>query len=277
MFRYKKLLVLLVAFLSICLLLFTKNHERRFMIMPHHGLVEGYMKEYYEEVFKDKPELIVVIAPNHYESGLSCIQTDLEWKVDDINTDLYRNIILDEAFEALNIQFEGNNLFKEEHGLYEHVKVLRDIGYKGKYLPIMLAKCATEEELVSLGEILSRSLKGKNVAFVASIDFGHFDNIEITKNNDERTLRSISGWFGGEKISLEDWRQLAKSPSGDEAISIDSPETMFVWLKLIDNFGMRNKFTFELWKNTNSLEILGIEDPRLMTSHIFGKVVPVIE
>jgi AmmeMemoRadiSam system protein B len=118
-------------------------------------------------------------------------------------------------------------------------------------------------------EILKQDLS--NTLIIASIDFTHYETEEIAIKNDKRIMDWLKTWNAETKVQknlLENIKKIALSISGNTktAVAMDSPESFYTLVKIMENLGAKDSF---LWKRTSSTSILNIKDPLQNTSHLF--------
>ena len=137
------------------------------------------------------PELVVVVAPNHYGIG-SGISTFREgaWE-----TPLGR-VLVDSDAAAEIVRLTGIVDFdpeahRREHSLEVQLPFLQQLyGSEFKLLPISLVfqDIQTAKEI---GRGLSELLKGRNAILVASSDLTHYEPADIAREKDSALLKTV--------------------------------------------------------------------------------------
>lgn len=235
-------------------------------LIPHHLLVEPIIESFYQELSDPSIERIILLSPNHFNYGYYAIRSTTEA----LNKDPKANIIEVDAIQKLkketSMAIEPKN-FEKEHGITVHLPFIQKHFPQATLIPLILKKETSEKQLDNLIEGLL-SLEHKNTLVIASIDFTHYEAETIALKNDQRILEALEEWNQEKRYTLEEIQNLAKSlGSSYEGVSMDSPETFYVLLKLMEN--TKNEFHF--WKRTSSTSFTGILDPKQNTSHLYGK------
>lgn len=242
----KKIIVsaLILGALTACTSAETK--EIKGAIIPHHLFVENYIDEFYAEIQNPDIKRVILLSPNHFNFGFHYIQTN------DQNTD-YALL----AIEPLH--------FEKEHGITIHRPFINKYFPNAGIVPI-ITKVGTPEKLLdSLAAELSKDLT--DTLIIASVDFTHYTEESFAWQNDQNTIKYLEN---PGTPSLETLRKLAipLSKTNDDATAIDSPESIYLLLKLMES---ANAQEFSIWKRTSTATVSNIKDPDYNTSHIFGR------
>ena len=160
------------------------------LIVPHAGYVySGYTAAHaYYELAKDgKPEIVVIIGPNHYGYGYPISTLSKDWE-----TPLGRIKIDKELVEELvKREIADDELaHRYEHSIEVQLPFLQFIFKDFKFVPI----CMLDQSFKTaqkLSEILFEVLKNKDFVVIASSDFSHFEPNEIAYQKDEIALEKI--------------------------------------------------------------------------------------
>jgi len=251
-----------------------EQKEIRGIILPHHLLVEKSIDSFYKtvaenhETLKSQIDRIIILSPNHFNYGFSYIQsTDKKFTPKNspiLNTDFIKTL---EKNTPLSI--EPTN-FEKEHGIMAELPFISKYFNKADVVPIIFKFGAPQNYLDSvIKEILKQDLS--NTLIIASIDFTHYETEEIAIKNDKRIMDWLKTWNAETKVQknlLENIKKIALSISGNTktAVAMDSPESFYTLVKIMENLGAKDSF---LWKRTSSTSILNIKDPLQNTSHLF--------
>ncbi len=238
-------------------------------VMPHHLLVEKDMDELYARLAAlHDYRRIVIISPNHFNRGIHSIETT------DAANDKFTDVKIDsEANAALvsgGIAYNSPVDYYLEHGITNHLSFIRKYFPDARIVPIIIKEGTTEPRLDSLAHTLAE-IYDKDTLIVASVDFTHYATESDALKNDARTEKFFSDWGGGTfKSDLFAYINTIRQnvdPSVPDSCAFDSTGTLYVTLRVMELTGNRG-FSFE--KRTSSAAILGVTDPALNTSHIFG-------
>lgn len=203
-------------------------------VIPHHLYVDFLIDEFYQTIASPNIEQVILISPNHFGYGFSYIQK--------------------------------NDYADFEHGINNHLPYIAKYFPNAKILTITIKQDTPVNKLNELtADLTSQNLK--NTLIIASIDFTHNEYEKFGLQNDNRTIEWLTNI--SPNFNYEDIQTLTTSLGPTEnAIAMDSPETFYVFAKLME---FKNATTFELFKRTSSTSLSGVDDPDLYTSHIFGK------
>lgn len=202
-------------------------------IIPHHLYVDFLIDEFYQTLASPNIEQIILVSPNHFGYGYSYIQK--------------------------------SEYADFEHGIKNHLPYIEKYFPNAKILTITIKQDTPVDKLDQLiAELNSKNLK--NTLVLASIDFTHNEYEEFGLQNDNRTITWLSNI--PQNFTYEDIQTLTSSlGSNKNTIAMDSPETFYVFAKLMQS---QKATSFELFKRTSTTTISGVDDPDLYTSHIFG-------
>lgn len=211
-------------------------------VLPHHLLVEVFIDDFYQHLQDEFPDVrkIILMSPNHFGYGSRYVQMS-----------------------------EKPRYFPKEHGIMVHIPFLEKYFPDAEILPIILKFRTPREKLDALVRDLSPRVN-EHTLVLASVDFTHYVGEKDALGNDARTIAWLES---GRPVDFETITALAqsivigKSSDGDNAVAFDSPETLYVTLKLMEAQGARR---FVLWKRTSSASLMKLDDPAQNTSHVFG-------
>lgn len=257
----EKVKLLAVAFLAFagCQSSSSLGQSVRGAIVPHHTLVEHEMEAFYSEIADPEARHVILISPNHYGFGFNYVQTD-EVRGPAADILVNQGVLIPESED-----------FDQEHGIYVHMPFLEKYFPKAEVIPITVKVGTPQSVLDELIDGLTTYADSDGTYVIASIDFSHYVTEEIALMNDERTKTWLMDWEERpSEFSLADLAEV-QSPIvayNDDSIAIDSIESLYVLLKLMERSGGRD---FDFWKRTSTTTVLEMNDPDFNTSHIFAK------
>ncbi|MEK7544873.1 MAG: AmmeMemoRadiSam system protein B [Patescibacteria group bacterium] len=219
-----------------------ENTLLRGAVLPHHLLVESFIDEFYQHLQREFSDVrkIILLSPNHFGYGLRYVQMS-----------------------------ESPRYFPKEHGIMVHIPFIKKYFSDAEILPIILKPQTPQENLDALVKELLPRVDVQTLV-LASVDFTHYVGEKDALENDARAIAWLES---NESVDFEKILGLAKSiaigksDEGDDAVAFDSPETLYVTLKLMEAQGARH---FVLWKRTSSASLMNLVDPAQNTSHVFG-------
>ena len=223
------------------------------VVLPHHLVTALELTKFYRSVGDVmSPELVVIVSPNHYESGEAAFQTC------NCSYETFDKVNLETSSEDLGLLIGSglvrlaNENFKIEHGIYAHVNYVKRFFSEAEILPVIVKGDATVEELDALVGYFERKYGdrlGEDVLFVASVDFAHYMTAEVSNVHDEVSFEAVSA-FDHESY----WD-----------IELDSPGSIYVVSKLAELAGFDQ---VDLVEHTNSQDYFQkfVEET---TSHLY--------
>ena len=272
--KIHKLFILSALIILIGAFLLSKNlqvseSKTKGLLIPHHLLAKLNIEKIYSENANDAVDTVILISPNHFYYGYNDIQTtnqnfEYENQTLEIDQDLLKKITKNSS-----TKIENKN-YKKEHGITVHVPFILKSFPNAKVLPIILKRETSENELNELIENLNQATKNKNIIIIASIDFSHYVDEKIAAKTDEKIINLLRDLSKNKTpSSLAKITTLAKTDTGKnkEAVAMDSPESLYIFLKLLEN---KNTQNFTLFARTSTKTLTGIKKPDSNTSHIFG-------
>jgi AmmeMemoRadiSam system protein B len=238
-------------------------------VMPHHLLVKKDIDELYAKLAQTHAyKRIIIISPNHFNNGYHYIET-----TNAANEKFLGRGIDQPAFTKLianNVVFDQSKKFYIDHGITNHLSFIGKYFPDAVIVPILIKSGADETRLNILAKTVSE-IVDKDTLVLASIDFTHYAPEADAMKNDNRTIQLLKEWSDNffPAVTYDQIRAIAGNidPGVTDAISMDSPESLYVLLRVMELTKNRG---FSFVKRTSSAEILGVKDPKLNTSHIFG-------
>ena len=171
------------------------------MVVPHAGYMfsGGVAARAYRQIFGSEAEIVVIIAPSHYEyfteitvfngygysTPLGTIPVDKQ-----LATELVR--------QSPQIIFSDKGHRFEEHALEVQLPFLQKIFNTFKFIPIIMGE-HNRYNIESLAKGLSSVLKNKKALIVASSDLSHFYEDEKANSLDQVVVKDIEE-FNEEKL-----------------------------------------------------------------------------
>jgi poly-gamma-glutamate synthesis protein (capsule biosynthesis protein) len=217
--------------------------------IPHHELVKNQRETFLAKVSKviKQPSTIILVSPNHYNVGISNIQTSRQvWKV--AGGSIQPNIKVIESLSSTANEEPGS--FANEHGIKY---VLGDIQHyfpSSKIVPIILKQGTTMQQIDSLNNALVKNCTDKCL-MVDSVDFSHYQPALLANFHDDLTIRALQ--------NLDTTTLFNKS-------EVDSPAALALLSKWAST---HHTDEFHLDNHTNS-GILDNDPDMESTSHVYG-------
>jgi len=206
-------------------------------VVPHHLVAGALIADVVSRLAPQKPERIVLIGPNHSNSGARIITGSYGWQTP------YGIVQADTA--AVNLLTEKGAAQKDEavleneHSIGAIVPFIRYFLPETKVVPIILHHNVRPEEVKTLLQTLEPALD-ENTVLVSSVDFSHYLTRSEAQAKDRETLRYMRNF---------DYQALSRLGSD----YLDSPASLAAAFLLAQKNGIRE---FTVLANTNSGIIL---------------------
>lgn len=218
------------------------------LIAPHHLLAADLIAGIYSAV-ANAPESVVVIGPNHFNSGDHDILTasagwDTPYGLIEADT-----VAVDKLTRELGVSTDTAAL-AGEHAITGQAAFIKRFFPNAKILPIVLKSTTPESETVALAEWMHENLPPDKTLVIASLDFSHDQRLVQTQQNDATSLKIINA---------NDRGSLSK-------VNVDSRGALDVMMRYNELAGA----SFNLLNNTNSAELAGHPEQPNITSYITG-------
>lgn len=209
-------------------------------VMPHHDLAAPLLGNFYAALAESsKPEIIVVIGPNHsgmgerFQSGTWAFSTyDGIMAVDSQR--------IDRLFETGDVHQADWKLYEQEHALGIQTNYLAHYFKEAKILPILVSETRDDAGIEALARALAQELAGSSVLVLCSVDFSHYLSLEKADANDTITKDLI---LVGNKEAL------IRLDNG----FIDSPSSLVLAMSLINLLEPQAKVYFQEHDNSGRI------------------------
>ncbi len=219
------------------------------LVLPHHDLVKAQRQALLQAVRAKgaKADTVILVSPNHYESGQGVVQTSQQvWSLTD-RTVQPNDQVIRALLESKKASLEPDS-FANEHGIKLVLSDIFSVFPKAEIVPLIIKQSATQEDMTALTQVLMKDCNG--CLFIASVDFSHYQPALLASLHDDLTLRGLVS---------QDLGILGKAET-------DSPGALILlaqWAK------MHNTDHFVAQNHTNSGELTKDTDIET-TTHIFG-------
>jgi AmmeMemoRadiSam system protein B len=218
------------------------------VVLPHHDIVRDQRHVLLEHVRQriGIPRTIILVSPNHYESGYAAIQTTSQiWETS--RGIIPPNLPVIQALEKASVREEPGS-FINEHGIRNLVGDIAELFPGSMLVPIILKSSAKTEDIKALEGQLVASCD--DCVLFASVDFSHYQPASLANLHDIVSIRALS----------------ELDSNALEKAEVDSGSA----LELTANWARLHGAThFNLQNHTNSGVLLHSPDIET-TSHVFG-------
>lgn len=200
-------------------------------IIPHHQLPGFILAQFYKGLEKQKPKTIILLGPNHYETGnFYALTSNNSWPTP------YGYVIPDQ--EIINklisynfVQVDNNNV-ANDHSMGTSMPFIKYYLPSTQVVPIILSGKMTQDETENLASILSKL----DYPIVASVDFSHYLRSADAQQKDSETIKIMEALNIKQLFSLN-------------SDYLDSPPSIATLLYAMQRIG---KTDHKILQNTNS-------------------------
>ncbi|MFH1891039.1 MAG: AmmeMemoRadiSam system protein B [Candidatus Kuenenbacteria bacterium] len=218
-------------------------------IIPHHLIAADLAAEFFYHLGDKDYETIILLGPNHFNSGNSDIITsNYNWQTPYGILECDHNIL--KNLSDLNGIRVEEEVIKNEHSINSEVSFVKKIFPDAQFLPIILKQNVGQQQAEILANKLFELSKLKKVLVLASVDFSHYKDSLTAQKNDQVSIEAVRN-FAFDKIY---------------SLDIDSPASIYTLLKFSQLSGAK----FELLNNSNSAILANKPDLESTTSYVTG-------
>lgn len=221
-------------------------------VIPHHLLPSYILSDFFTRLTARKPETIILIGPNHLETGLGPLLTSQRGWSTPFGTVWPDQPIINSLVSNTLIRIDENTV-ANEHSVAGIMPYLKYYLPQTKVVPIILSSTLGINELETLATHLTDYV-GSGGILLASIDFSHYLTNPEAQRKDQETLKLING---------RSYRQLTTLKEDH----LDSPPSLILLLKTMERI---NQTELVVLNHTNSGEIL--KDDTIPTTSYFSLI-----
>jgi poly-gamma-glutamate synthesis protein (capsule biosynthesis protein) len=219
------------------------------IVIPHHDLVKDKRADLIKNVAKTtKPRTIILISPNHFDTGSSDILTTNKiWQLADSTINPNKEKI--DILLGNKLIISQESAFESEHGIKNILSDIHNNFPNAQIIPIIIKQKTTQKELDDFWESLNK-IQDDDTVLIASVDFSHYQPGALAEIHDQSSIQALNNM--DENLILK--------------AEVDSPQSLYLAIKWAKLCGT-NKFHLE--ENTNSGKIASARDAE-STSYVFG-------
>ncbi len=219
------------------------------MVVPHHDLVKVERGKLFDKVTPliPQPKTVILISPNHYESGKQLVQTTSQsWNIDQGTIEPNKTVI--DKLVANGVGNEPDS-FANEHGIRLILSDLKDHFPNATIVPLIFKLSTPLDQIQSVEKVLASDCA--DCFMVASVDFSHYQPAILAQVHDQLTERALK--------NLDATTLLKKA-------EVDSPAALTLLTEWANDHDTKK---FALDNHTNSGVLLKDPDAET-TTHFFG-------
>ncbi len=208
-------------------------------ITPHHLVAEDLIEEAFKKTAgeneKSKIDRIVLISPNHFNSGGgNFITSDQDWDLENGKILADKKVI--NLLHENNLAYLQNDVFYQEHGITALLPFVKKYYDEIPIVVLMIRDGTSEDEIDKLADFFNSEKVEGNTLMILSSDFSHELDKNISFVHDQVAIDAIQN-FDFDSIS---------------ALETDCLGGLRLVLKFAQDNNLNN---FNLLNNSNSSEI----------------------
>jgi len=224
--NYISLFSILIIFLSIVLILNFINTLEVFAsdsgnkqdivsgVVPHHLLAKDIIEDFFSYIsFQEKPETIVILSPDHFQSGVlmesnSFITIDVDSNKEEFNNLKVDTLLWGKLFKE-NKMALNNSAVIVEHGVTTLLPYIRKYFPKTNILPILIPADINKEQIEQLVKTIDENTLLDTIV-VASVDFSHYHPSRAANFHDTKSIRVLLNFEeeNFKNIEVDCWQAL---------------------------------------------------------------------
>jgi len=181
-------------------------------VISHHLLAKEIIQEFFKYIsLKEKPESIILLSPDHFNSGTLCEKASFitlslgvkNFKNLKVNDFLLRNLI-----EKNNFCF-SNSSIEKDHGITNLLPYIKSYFPDTKILPILVPSDVSEEQMDLFIKTIN-SQASLHTIVIASVDFSHYLPKNAAQFHDKKSIRVLLNFEKEEfkNIEVDCWQCL---------------------------------------------------------------------
>ena len=205
--NYISLFSILIIFLSIVLILNFINTLEVFAsdsgkkqdivsgVVPHHLLAKDIIADFFSYISsRGKPETIVILSPDHFQSGIlmesnSFITIDVDSNNKEFNNLKVDTLLWGKLFKE-NKMALNNSAVIADHGVTTLLPYIRKYFPETNILPILIPADITKEQVEQLVKTIDENTLLDTIV-VASVDFSHYLPSQAADFHDTKSIRVL--------------------------------------------------------------------------------------
>ncbi|MDD2432842.1 MAG: AmmeMemoRadiSam system protein B [Clostridia bacterium] len=221
-------------------------------VVPHHLVAGSLITDLLAELVPQKPEVIILVGPNHYNLGARMITGFSAWQTPVGLVEVEENIV--QALLEKSSVGQDEQVLGQEHSIGSLVPLIKHYLPQTKIAPLILHHDVSLQEVDRLLEILEPELEEGKCVFLASVDFSHYLTRQEAEEKDRFTLKVMENFAYPTLFRLDN-------------DYLDSPATLAMVFRYAESKGLRE---FQVLANTNSGQIL--QNDLIATTSYFSLV-----
>ena len=206
-------------------------------IVPHHLLAGDLIAQFFSLLKEQKPEIIIIVGPNHNNAGAKIISGLYDWETSEGLVKTERSIV--KRLQQAGLAVLADEVLSQEHSIGTIVPFIKYYLPGSKIVPIILHHDVSFKEIDFFIQELAPFLK-ENAVILGSVDFSHYLTRREAEAKDTVTLKA-----------MRDFNYTALFRMGND--HLDSPASLAMVFRAMEMMGKKE---FRVLAHTNSGVIL---------------------
>lgn len=157
-------------------------------VLPHHLVAGRLIAQFMRDLAAQKPEVIILAGPNHYNLGGKIITGLYDWQTPEGLVKTEQEIA--RALLEKRLAVRDEEVLSKEHAIGGLMPFIRHYMPQAQVVPLIFHHDVSLAEIDTLLEMLEPYLNGTAVV-VASVDFSHYLPRREAEIKDEITLKAM--------------------------------------------------------------------------------------
>jgi AmmeMemoRadiSam system protein B len=207
-------------------------------VVPHHLLAGSLIADLLAALVPQKPEVIILVGPNHHNLGGRLITGFSAWQTPEGLVETEEKIV--QTLLEKSIVGQDEQVLSQEHSIGSLVPLIKHYLPQTKIVPLILHHDVSLKEVDKLLAVLEPWLEEEKCVLLASVDFSHYLTREQAEEKDRFTLKVMKNFDYPTLFHLDN-------------DYLDSPASLATVFRYAENKGLQE---FQVLVNTNSGQIL---------------------
>jgi hypothetical protein len=206
-------------------------------IVPHHLLAGALIADFISLLAEQKPEIIIIVGPNHKNAGAKIISGLYNWETSEGLVETEKSIV--NQLQQKGLVVLDDQILSQEHSIGTIVPFIKYYLPDSKIVPLIFHYDVSLKEIDPLVQELAPFLK-ENAVILGSVDFSHYLTRREAEAKDVITLKV-----------MQDLNYTTLFRLGND--HLDSPASLATVFRVMEKMGIKE---FQVLANTNSGLIL---------------------
>lgn len=207
-------------------------------IVTHHLTAGHLTARLMEMLAQQNPAVIVLVGPNHYNSGAKIITGAYDWQTPAGRVETDKEVVANLSGGGLVAIDDA--VLEKEHSIGAVAPFIKYYLPETKLVPLILHPDVSLEEVDAVLQLLESALAGRDYVVLGSVDFSHYLTRREAEEKDKITLQVMQDFDYGALYAMD-------------SSHLDSPPSLSTVFRYAEQRGVKE---FKVLDHTNSGLIL---------------------